>query len=101
RRIERNIHDGAQQRLVALSAHLALSAERARHEPGGAEDGFESAQAELGRAIDELRDLAHGIGPPSLRRFGLVGAIELAAARSIIPVELGELPQERLDETAE
>ncbi len=100
-RIERNIHDGAQQRLVALSAHLTLSAERARREPEAAEDGFESAQAELQRAIDELRDLVHGISPPALRRFGLVGAIELAAARSIIPVELGELPHERLDETAE
>ncbi len=101
RRIERNIHDGAQQRLVALSAHLTISAERARHEPATAEDGFESAQAELQRAIDELRDLVHGIRPPALRRFGLVGAIELAAARSIIPVELGDLPRERLDETAE
>jgi signal transduction histidine kinase len=101
RRIERNIHDGAQQRLVALSAHLTLSAERARREPEAAEDGFDSAQVELQRAIDELRDLVHGLAPPALRRFGLVGAIELAAARSIIPVELGELPQERLDETAE
>jgi signal transduction histidine kinase len=101
RRIERNIHDGAQQRLVALSAQLTIAAERARQEPGTAEDGFESAGAELQRAIDELRDLVHGIRPPALRRFGLVGAIELAAARSIIPVELGELPQRRLDETAE
>jgi signal transduction histidine kinase len=101
RRIERNIHDGAQQRLVALSARLTIAANRARHDPGTAEDGFESAQAELQRAIDELRDLVHGIRPPALRRFGLVGAIELAAARSIIPVELGDFPRERLDETAE
>jgi signal transduction histidine kinase len=100
-RIERNVHDGAQQRLVALSAHLTLAAERARDEPWTAEDGFESAQAELQRAIDELRDLAHGIRPPALRRFGLVSAIELAAARSLIPVELGELPHQRLDDTAE
>jgi signal transduction histidine kinase len=101
RRIERNIHDGAQQRLVALSARLTIAAQRARHDPGTAEDGFESAQAELQRAIDELRDLVHGIRPPALRRFGLVGAIELAAARSIIPVELGDFPRVRLDETAE
>jgi signal transduction histidine kinase len=101
RRIERNIHDGAQQRLVALSAHLTIAADRARNEPATAGDGFESAQAELQRAIDELRDLVHGIRPPALRRFGLVGAIELAAARSMIPVELGDLPRERLDETVE
>ena len=101
RRLERNIHDGAQQRLVALSAHLGLDAERARDEPWAAADAFESAQAELQRAIDELRDLVHGIRPPALRRFGLANAIELAAARSIIPVQLGELPRERLDETAE
>jgi signal transduction histidine kinase len=101
RRIERNIHDGAQQRLVALSAHLTLDAERSRDEPSAAADAFESAQAELQRAIAELRDLVHGIRPPALRRFGLASAIELAAARSIIPVQLGELPRERLDETAE
>jgi signal transduction histidine kinase len=101
RRIERNIHDGAQQRLVALSAHLTLATERARNAPRTAEDGFESAQAELQRAIDELRDLVHGIRPPALRRLGLVSAIELAAARSVIPVQLGDLTHQRLDETAE
>jgi signal transduction histidine kinase len=66
-----------------------------------AADAFESAQAELQRALDELRDLVHGIHPPALRRFGLASAVELAAARSIIPVELGEFPRARLDETAE
>jgi signal transduction histidine kinase len=101
RRIERNVHDGAQERLVALSAQLGLASRRTAQDPSAAPDVFESAQAELQRAIDELRDLVHGIRPPALRRFGLASAIELAAARSIIPVQLSELPRERLDETAE
>ena len=100
-RIERNVHDGAQQRLVALSAQLALASRRTAADPSAAPDAFETAQAELQRAIDELRDLVHGIRPPALRRFGLAMAIELAAARSIIPVHLGELPRGRLDEAAE
>ena len=69
----------------AVRASDALGRARRAREPEAAEDGFESAQAELQRAIDELRDLVHGIRPPALRRFGLVGAIELAAARSSHP----------------
>jgi signal transduction histidine kinase len=101
RRLERDLHDGAQQRLVALAAHLGLAAGAARDEPATAAASFESAQAELLVAIDELREFVHGIHPTALRRFGLARAVEIVAARSATPVEILELPDVRLDETAE
>jgi signal transduction histidine kinase len=101
RRLERDLHDGAQQHLVALAAHLGLAASRAREEPGTAAASFESAQADLLVAIDELREFVHGIHPTALRQFGLSRAIEIVAARSATPVQLFELPDVRLDETAE
>jgi signal transduction histidine kinase len=101
RRLERDLHDGAQQRLVALAAHLGLAAGQARRRPETASASFESAQAELLVAIDELREFVHGIHPTALRRFGLARAVEIVAARSATPVKLIELPQVRLDETAE
>lgn len=101
RRLERDLHDGAQQRLVALAAHLGLAAGRAREEPDTAAASFESAQAELLVAIDELREFVHGIHPTALRRFGLARAVEIVAARSATPVEIIELPDVRVDETAE
>jgi signal transduction histidine kinase len=55
----------------------------------------------LESAIEELRDLVHGIHPPALRRFGLSRAVEVAAARSATPVHLVELPELRVDEVAE
>jgi signal transduction histidine kinase len=101
RRLERDLHDGAQQRLVALAAHLGLAAGRAREQPDTAPTSFDAAQAELLVAIDELREFVHGIHPTALRRFGLARAIEIVAARSATPVELIELPRVRLDDTAE
>jgi signal transduction histidine kinase len=101
RRIERNIHDGAQQRLVALSVQLTLAEQAARTRPQTAPEAFASARGELQLAVEELRELVHGIRPQALRRFGLASAVRLAAARSNVPVELGELPEDRLDETAE
>jgi signal transduction histidine kinase len=101
RRLERDLHDGAQQRLVAVAAHLGLAAGKAREEPGTAGASFESAQAELLVAIDELREFVHGIHPTALRHFGLARAVEIVAARSATPVEIIELPDVRLDETAE
>jgi signal transduction histidine kinase len=101
RRLERDLHDGAQQRLVALAAHLGLAAGRAQEQPETAAASFESAQAELLVAIDELREFVHGIHPTALRRFGLARAVEIVAARSATPVEIVELPHVRLDETAE
>jgi signal transduction histidine kinase len=101
RRLERNLHDGAQQRLVALAAHLSLSATEARATPSRAEALFNSAKTELEQAIDELRNLAQGIRPPLLSRSGPASAISFAASSSQVPVELIDGPSVRLDDRAE
>ena len=101
RRLERNLHDGAQGRLVALAARLGLAAHDAREAPETAAASFETAHDELLVAIDELRELVQGIQPAALRQFGLASAVEDVAARSVTPIELVELPRVRLDETTE
>jgi PAS domain S-box-containing protein len=97
REIERNLHDGAQQRLVAvalrlqvwLAAHRELSA-AARHELGG-------VLSELRAGLAELRDLAHGLHPAALSESGLEHALADLASRAGLPVELQiELPPQRL-----
>jgi signal transduction histidine kinase len=101
RRLEQNLHDGAQQRLSALAIRLGMDAGRAReaHEPGA--PALEAARTEVVLAIDELRELAHGIHPAALTDGGLAFAIRGIAARSTLPVTLLELPSTRLDDTAE
>ncbi len=101
RRMERDLHDGAQQRLTALLAYVGLASERAGRCPDATPDALQAARTELESAIEELRDLVHGIHPPALRQFGLARAVEMAAARSPTPVELVELPEGRVDEVAE
>jgi len=100
RRIVRNLHDGAQQRLSALAVHMRLAAE---HAPPPAETAalIERAGSELSLAIEELRELAHGLPPALLTKLGLAGAIRSIAARSTLPVTQLELPGTRLDDTAE
>jgi signal transduction histidine kinase len=101
RRLERNLHDGAQGRLVALATRLGMAARDAQvgHESSAAP--LQSAHAELLAAIDELRALVQGIQPAALRQFGLATAVEDIAATSPTPIELLELPRGRLDETTE
>jgi signal transduction histidine kinase len=101
RRLERNLHDGAQGRLVALAARLGLAARAAREAPEEAVSSIETAHAELLVAIDELRELVQGIQPAALRQFGLASAVEDIAAKSVTPIELVEVPRVRLDETTE
>jgi signal transduction histidine kinase len=101
RRLEHNLHDGAQQRLTALAVRLEIASERARQEPGLAAAAIGEAQTELSLAIDELRKLAHGIHPAVLTRFGLARAIETVAERSTVPIEVLELPLTRVDPAAE
>jgi signal transduction histidine kinase len=101
RRLEHNLHDGAQQRLTALVVRLRLAAEEAERAPEKAPALFERAETELALAIDELRELSHGIQPPLLAARGLADAIRAVAARSTVPIELPELPAGRLDESAE
>jgi signal transduction histidine kinase len=100
RRIEQNLHDGAQQRLNALIVSLRLAAEQAADAPETAVERLKSAEQELTEAVEELRELAHGIHPKVLTERGLAQALTELAARSAIPVRL-ELPPTRLDTTAE
>jgi signal transduction histidine kinase len=101
RRIEQDLHDGAQQRLAALVVRLGLAEEQVRAAPEAAIGVIQAAEDELSGAIDELRELAHGIHPSVLTEGGLAYALQQAAARSAIPVRLVELPAMRVDATAE
>lgn len=101
RRIERNLHDGAQARLVALSAHLSLAATEAARSPDTGVSSLEAGKQEVLLAIDELRDLVRGIHPAALRKYGFARAVEEVAARSKTPIELPALPAGRFDESAE
>jgi signal transduction histidine kinase len=85
RRIERNLHDGAQQRLVALALSLRLAATQA--EPTTA-TAIECCIEDLREALAELRDLARGLHPAVLSERGLASALEMLATRSPVPVEL-------------
>jgi signal transduction histidine kinase len=100
-RIERNLHDGAQQRLLALAVHLRLAAERAEQAPQEAVRLIADAEGELQVAFDELRELSQGIHPTVLTDLGLATAIRSIAARSVQPITLLELPATRVDSTAE
>ncbi|HZP73833.1 MAG TPA: PAS domain S-box protein [Gaiellaceae bacterium] len=84
RRLERNLHDGAQQRLIALLL-LLRSAQRGRLDASEAVDG---AVLELAAAVKELRELAQGIHPSALTERGLAAALRIVAARAPVPVEL-------------
>jgi PAS domain S-box-containing protein len=95
RRLERNLHDGAQQRLVSLSLSLRLIEGRLRDDPDGAEALLLASREELGQALDELRELARGIHPAVLTDLGLSTALTGLASRSPVPVDV-ETPEERL-----
>jgi signal transduction histidine kinase len=96
RRLERNLHDGAQQRLVALSLTLRLAQNKMRKDPDAAERLMAGAHEELQLALEELRELARGIHPAVLSDRGLQGALEALAGRLPIPIELSEAPDDRL-----
>ena len=88
RTLERNLHDGAQQRLVALSVALRLVESKIESDPGGASQLLDGAREELTQALAELRELARGIHPAVLTDRGLRPALETLAARAPIPVDL-------------
>jgi signal transduction histidine kinase len=97
RRVERNLHDGAQQRLVNLS--LALGIARSQLATGSTEQmgaALDEAAAELRLALAELRELARGIHPVILSEAGLGPALASLAERSPIPVTIGTVPPDRL-----
>jgi signal transduction histidine kinase len=101
RRLERNLHDGAQQRLVALSVGLRLVRARLRSSPGEAEELLETLTEELAEALTELRELARGIHPAVLSERGLVAALDVLAARAPLVVELAVDLPDRLPEPVE
>ena len=88
RRIERDLHDGAQQRLVALAMGLGMAREKFASQPEAAKTLLDEAHDEAKRALAELRDLARGIHPAVLTDRGLDAAISALAARSPVPVEV-------------
>ena len=100
RRLERNLHDGAQQRLVALGMQLRLLGPRIRTDPEAAEALVATAAAELATSVDELRELAHGIHPAVLDH-GLTVALESLAARSTVATAVSVDLLERLPEVVE
>lgn len=88
RRIERDLHDGAQQRLVALRIELALAEDVIRQDPERGIDRLHELETEVDEALDELRSLAHGIYPPLLIDGGLDEALTAAAARCPVPAHV-------------
>jgi signal transduction histidine kinase len=101
RRLERNLHDGAQQRLVALSLALRMAERQIPRDPERAQAMVAGAQQELTQALEELRELARGIHPAVLSARGLGAAVEALAVRSPLPVRVVEVPEDRLPEAVE
>jgi signal transduction histidine kinase len=101
RRIERDLHDGAQQRLVALALTLRMAEKRAEQGDPQAAELVRSAGEEAGLALKELRDLARGIHPAILTNRGLTAALHDLAGRAAVPVEVSEEPRERLPDPVE
>ena len=88
RKLERNIHDGAQQQLVALGVKLRLADTLVDRVAGKAREMLAQLQTETQSAIDDLRDLARGIYPPLLADQGLGSALEAQARKSAVPVQV-------------
>jgi signal transduction histidine kinase len=99
RRLERNLHDGAQQNLVALKVKLGLAAMFVERDPARAKQTLTELKVDTDVALETLRDLARGIFPPLLADKGLVAALESQARKATLPVqveahEVGRYPQE-------
>jgi signal transduction histidine kinase len=96
RRLERDLHDGAQQRLLALGLALQLAQTQLGPGANGARELLAEADSELRAALDELRELARGIHPAVLTEHGLGAALATLAERSPVPVTLVAVPEARL-----
>jgi signal transduction histidine kinase/uncharacterized protein YhfF len=101
RRLGRELHDGAQQRLVVLGQRLDLARRAVDTDPGTASEMLDTARAELRAIGAELRDMARGLAPAGLQQHGLAGALQALAARSTIEVDVGGLPDRRLPDPIE
>jgi signal transduction histidine kinase len=96
RRLERNLHDGAQQRLVALALDLTLIGVTLEKDPPAARKTLVAAQDQLAQGLDELRELARGIHPAVLTERGLGPALHALVKRAAVRVDILEMPEERL-----
>ncbi len=99
RKIERDLHDGAQQHLVALAVSVRLARQLADSDPGATKEMLDQLGADLQEAVQELRNLAHGIYPPLLMDRGLEAALGAAAGRAALPTAveadgIGRYPQQ-------
>jgi len=101
RRLERNLHDGAQQQLVALKVRLGLAMATVEKDPAGARSMLGDLEDAAQEALEELRDLARGIYPPLLADRGLPAALEAQARKSAVPVRVDPDGIGRYDQEAE
>jgi signal transduction histidine kinase len=100
RRLERNLHDGAQQRMVAIALQLSLIKGRIRGDPEAAEQLVATASDELALSLSELRELARGLHPAVLEH-GLAAALDSLATRSTVPATVSFESSDRLPERVE
>jgi signal transduction histidine kinase len=101
RRLERNIHDGAQQQLVALTVQLRLADTLIERDPSRARELLDQLRADTNDALEDLRDLARGIYPPLLADKGLLSALEGQARKASLPVEVQALGIDRYPQEIE
>jgi signal transduction histidine kinase len=101
RRLERNLHDGAQQRLVTLAVNLRIAQECLSEDPAVAATMLAGAGEDLKLALEELRELARGLHPAVLTDRGLEPALQSLANRAPFPVEIVGVPPLRLDDGVE
>jgi signal transduction histidine kinase len=101
RRIERDLHDGAQQRMVAVAVTLGLAQAQMESNPQAAAELIAQARDEAQLAVKELRELARGIHPAVLSDRGLEAALEALAARAPVPVEVTGVPKAPLPKPVE
>jgi len=96
RKIERDLHDGAQQRMVSVAVTLGLAESQFKSDPDSAMQLIAQAREEAQLAVKELRELARGIHPAVLSDRGLGAALEALASRAPVPVEVSGVPKEPL-----
>ena len=101
RRIERDLHDGAQQRMVSVALTLSLAEAKMRTDADAAAKLVRQAREEAQIAVTELRELARGIHPAVLSDRGLRPALEALAARAPVPVDVSGVPDESLPKEVE
>ncbi|HZQ81965.1 MAG TPA: GAF domain-containing protein [Gaiellaceae bacterium] len=101
RRLERNLHDGAQQRLVSVSLALRLLEPLLASDPSAALDVLHRTSHELAEALRELRELARGLHPASLTDHGLGPTLEAISDRAPFPVNIADVPENRLPSSVE